>query len=369
MSTASETLVHRRQRVRHLLNEARLDALLVTGEQNVRWLSGFTGDSTWLLVTGDSEILLSDFRFRVQIEEECPGVASVIRDSSQSLFEVLAAILSARQIGQCGVESHLLTVEALHSLQQAAPGTDWVSTSWEIEQLRAVKDAGEIAEIRLAIQRAEQALDCLKTILSPQRTERELATELEYALRGLGASGFCFPAIVAVGDRAALPHYRPADRPVSASPILLIDWGARNPSGYCSDLTRTLLTGKSEKTFEQVYRTVLEAQQRAIAEVAPGKTCRELDAVARNHIQEKGYGQYFDHGLGHGIGLDVHELPRLNPRSETFLKPGMVVTVEPGIYLPGWGGVRIEDDVLVTEHGHEVLSSIAKDWESIHVSC
>lgn len=355
----------RRQLLRQLLSKHKLDGILVTGERNVLWLTGFTGDSSWLLLTADDEILVSDFRFVTQLEEECPGLPTFIRGSAQGLSAAAGQQAQQRKVKKLGVEGHLLPVGTLEALRQALPGLEPLALVSPIEKLRAVKDAGEIAEIRQAVKFAERGFEFLRAVITPQARERELAAEMEHAVRRLGADGFSFPAIIAVGDRAALPHYRAGERQISESPILLVDWGVKARSGYVSDLTRTVLTGKPDRKFEKVYKTVLEAQLRAIEKIGPGVICKEVDAVARDFISEKGFGRYFDHGLGHGIGLEVHEQPRFSRNSEDVLQPGMVVTVEPGIYLPGWGGVRIEDDVLVTKDGHEVLSSVPKDWDSI----
>jgi len=359
----------RRQQVRKSLRVRHFDAVLVQSERNVSWLTGFTGDSTWLLLTQDSETLMSDFRFVTQLEEECPGINTLIRTASLKLSDVVAGLVAKCDIGRLGIEAHVMTLETAEGLRTALPGTVVESFAWEIEALRAIKDRWEIAEIREAIRLAERGFEYFKAVLTPDKTERQLAAELEYAVRQRGGLGLSFPAIVAVGDRAALPHYRPGLRPVSASPLLLLDWGAYTHSGYCSDLTRTMLTGKMDRKFEKVYRTVLEAQEAAIRCIAPGVQCDEVDAVAREVIRAAGFAKYFDHGLGHGIGLDVHEAPRLSRNVKTVLQAGMVVTVEPGIYLPEWGGVRIEDNVLVTRQGCEVLSSLPKDFESVMVSC
>jgi len=346
-----------------------VDAVLIQGERNVTWLTGFTGDSTWLLLTQDSECLISDFRFTTQLEEECAGVAALIRPSNVKLSEAVAGLVRQHRVEKLGCEAHLATAEVLETIRTAVSPTVAESFAWEIEALRAIKDKDEIQAIREAVRLAERGYHYFRSVITPEKTERQLAAELEFALRQFGADGLSFPAIVAVGDRSALPHYRPGENPVSASPILLLDWGACGRSGYRSDLTRTMLTGKADRKFEKVYRTVLEAQLAGIARIAPGLTCGDVDAAAREIIQAAGFGKYFDHGLGHGIGLDVHEGPRLARNVETVLQPGMVVTVEPGIYLPGWGGVRIEDDVLVTRQGCEVLSTVPKDWESVSVQC
>lgn len=359
----------RRQRLREVIRREEVDAFLVTGEKNVRYLTDFSGDSTYLFISESNEVLISDFRYTTQLAEECPGIDTFIRTSKTTLIDATKEVVADNSgVKRVGVESHLVSAELLTSMTNALEGTELVQLSWEIERLRAVKDDLEIAEIREAVRLAERGFQFLQAILTPEATELELSFELEHAVRKFGGAGLSFHPILAVGDRAALPHYRPSANKLSGSPILLCDWGAQTRAGYKSDLTRTMLTAPFEAKFEQVYKTVLEAQLRAIAEIGPGKSCQKIDAAARDYIREQGFGDYFDHGLGHGIGLDIHELPRLSQSSDGLLEPGMVVTVEPGIYLPGWGGVRIEDDVLVTENGCEVLSSVPKDWETVSVT-
>ena len=331
--------------------------MLITNETNVTYLTGFMGDSTWLLLTPSHEVLISDFRYITQLEEECPGVETLIRTSKTKLHESAAQAVQKAKVKKLGVEGHSLTLENHRLLQEVLSGVSLEEVNWSIEQIRSVKDAYEIAETRHAVTLASRGFDFLKAILTSEITELELAHELEHCMRRLGASGVAFPPIIAVGDRGALPHYSPGSLKVGDADTLLVDWGAQTLSKYKSDLTRTLVTGKLTKKFEKIYNTVLEAQQLAITGIRPGVACEEIDALARDFIRKSGYGKYFDHGLGHGIGLNIHELPRFSQVSPTCLKPGMVVTVEPGIYVPGWGGVRIEDDVLVTSDGCEVLSA------------
>ena len=238
----------------------------------------------------------------------------------------------------------------------------------QVEELRAIKDVEEIAEIRAAVDVAIRGFYAVRAVLTPELTELNIAHELEQTMRRLGAEGTSFDSIVAADDRAALAHYRPGRMPIGDCSILLIDWGANTAGRYKSDLTRVLLFGKPTNKLVKVYETVRDAQQRAIAAIKPGVTCGEIDSVARGHIKDQGYGRRFSHSLGHGIGLDIHEAPRLAPNSQTVLRPGMVVTVEPGVYLADWGGVRIEDDVLVTRDGSEVLSArLPSDLESMLV--
>ena len=357
----------RRSRSRAIVSAHDVEALLVTVEKNVTYLTGFSGDSTFLLLSPDREILISDFRYITQLEEECPDVEAFIRPSKTTLPNAVAELVQEWHIERLGVEGHSVTLELAEKLREPLPACEFVSVDWQIENLRAQKDDVEIAEIREAVRLAERGITFLQAMLTPEITEWELACELEHAIRKFGGEGLSFHPIVAVGDRSALPHYRPGHRKISESPILLVDWGAQTHRGYKSDLTRTYLTGPFEGEFETIYRTVLTAQELAIERIAPGMRCQEVDAVARDSIREAGYGDYFDHGLGHGIGLDIHELPRFSQSSDAILEPGMVVTVEPGIYLPGWGGVRIEDDVLVTDQGCEVLTSVPKDWDSVRI--
>ena len=349
----------RQRKLLRIAHREKVDAFLVTSETNVSYLTGFSGDSTYLLLRPEGATAISDFRYTTQLEEECPGLETFIRTTDVKLHAATIKVLKRVRPGlrRIGIESHVVSVELLNILSAELEDVEFVPISSAIEnEIRAVKDAGEIAELRKAVHFAQRGFDVLKAILTPDLTEREASFELEHALRRLGAEGFSFPAIVAVGDRAALPHYCPGSRRVQDAGLLLVDWGAQTSSGYKSDLTRTLVTGKVTSKLEKIYNIVLQAQEAAIAAIRPGVKCEDVDRIARDVIDDAGYGNRFGHGLGHGIGLDIHEQPRFAPESPTQLKAGMVVTVEPGIYLPGWGGVRIEDDVLVTRAGAEVLS-------------
>jgi len=234
------------------------------------------------------------------------------------------------------------------------------------ESLREVKDRHEIQIIRDSAKIARNAFHAVRALIRPDWTEKQVADELEFAMRRLGAKDASFPTIAAVGSNAALPHCVPGDRKVGDANFILIDWGAKY-RGYASDLTRVLFTGKVSAEFRKVYQIVLDAQKKAIDAVRPGIPCSEIDAVARQYIDDAGYGKCFGHGLGHGIGLEIHEGPSFSPASETILKPGMVLTVEPGIYVKGWGGVRIEDDVVVTRSGYELLTDVEKEFDEMFV--
>jgi Xaa-Pro aminopeptidase len=354
----SDRFAARRDRFWKIMRDTGVDAFLVSHELNVSWLTGFTGDSSWLVITANKAVILSDSRYETQIAEECPGLEMVIRRTDQKVSDMACNLVNSLKTKRLGVEGHVVTIETRDTLAGGLANAEIVPISMRIEnELRCIKDADEIAETRKAVQIAGRGLDFLRATLRPDQTERDVAYELEHAMRKIGAAGVAFPAIIAAGDRAALPHYRPGDRKVGDYDHLLIDWGAQMHSGYKSDLTRTLVFGKPSAKFAKVYNTVLEAQKQAIALIRPGAKCGDVDKAARGYIADQGFGKRFGHGLGHGIGTFIHEQPRFSPGSTTELKPGMIVTVEPGIYLPGWGGVRIEDDVLVTKDGCEVLSA------------
>lgn len=360
----------RRDRFWKLLKDTGVNAFLVTDETNVSWLTGFSGDSSWLLVASGKAFLLSDSRYETQISEECPGLEALIRRTDQRLTQVCGEAIGSLKVKRLGVEGHVMTLEARDALAAVLDSVELVPVSMRIEnELRSIKDAEEIAETRQAVMIAGRGFDFLRATLRADQTERDIAYELEHAMRKIGAASVSFPAIIASGDRAALPHYRPGDRQVGGAEMILVDWGCTMPSHYKSDLTRMLVFGKPSAKFTKVYNTVLEAQKRAIAQIRPGAKCSDIDLIARSYIADQGYGKRFGHSLGHGIGLNIHEQPRLAPGSETILKPGMIVTVEPGIYLPDWGGVRIEDDVLITKDGCEVLSAhVPKELDSAIMS-
>ena len=341
--------------------------MLVTNGSNVTYLTGFTGEESTLLVRPDGELLVSDFRFITQLAEECPDIDLHIRKSGVAMSAAVGKTVAAARIGKLGVESESISVALRDRLAEKLPKVEIVSTQGVVEKLRAVKDKGEIRQIREAITLAQRAFDVLRASLQPERTEKELAEQLEHQMRQFGAKDRAFPTIMAVGDRAALPHASPsAEKRIADADFVLVDWGA-NERLYHSDLTRVLVTGKLLPKLRRIYQVVLEAQTRAIEAIQPGVRTHDVDAVARKVIADAGFGRYFGHSLGHGIGLEVHEGPPLSTNNSTVLKAGMVVTVEPGIYLPGWGGVRIEDDVLVTRDGWEVLTSTPKELDQMVV--
>jgi Xaa-Pro aminopeptidase len=359
----------RRDRVRRKLRADRVDGLLVVSVSNVGYLTGFTGDSSALLLTRDRTVLVSDGRFTTQLEQECPGLEVHIRPVGQPLIQGVAGVVEKLGARRLGFESDYLSAADFLTLKEKLTTVELRGMSGCVEALRAVKDKGEIAAIREAIDVAERAFAMLRAGMRRDESEKDAADALEGYLRRCGATSASFPPIVAAGVRSALPHARPLPgATIGQADFVLVDWGASGRP-YKSDLTRVLVTGKVTPKFEKIYRTVLAAQERGIAAIRPGAPAREVDAEARSVIEEAGFGPFFSHGLGHGLGIDVHETPRLHKDSEVRLEPGMVVTVEPGIYLPDWGGIRIEDDVLVTPDGAEVLSGVPKSLDSVRVAC
>lgn len=352
----------RRDKIRRQVKKNGWGAFLVTKEINVGYLTGFTGDSSFLLITPDSDLMVSDSRYTTQIEEECGPIEKVIRNSGTTTAELLVKTLKTLKVNSLAIEAEHLSKSSYDRLSIGLEGIELVDTSGVVEKLRAIKDAGELNEIRRSIDLAERAFQVIRHGLHGEQTEAEIAHNLEHQIRLLGGDRCAFEPIVGVGERAALPHAVKTRKRISESPFVLIDWGAK-AGRYASDLTRVLVTGRPTTKLEKIYNTVLAAQMRAIDAIRPGVPVAEVDRAARGYIDEQGYGKRFGHGLGHGFGLEIHEQPFLSPHSQDVLKAGMVVTVEPGIYLPGWGGVRIEDDVLVTPEGYEVLTHIPKTFE------
>lgn len=352
----------RRRKLRAELKRQGITAMLVTDELNVTYLSGFSGDSSYLLVLPKNTIIISDFRYISEIQSDCPDIDSVIRPSVESMVEASRKLINKAKVPSVALEGNSLSLGQAEALAEALPSVNLVTTSSIVEKLREIKDKGEIQSIRNAVKAAQKAFEVIKASLTAEQTEKEIAFNLEHQIRQFGGRGTSFDPIVAVGPQAALPHAQPGKQRIGDDNFCLFDWGA-DYDRYLSDITRTIVTGKLTAKFEKVYNTVLQAQLKAIKAIKPGAIMSKVDAAARNHIANAGYGKYFGHSLGHGIGTFIHEFPRLASNQHVPLEPGMVVTVEPGIYLPGWGGVRIEDDVLVTKDGHEVLTSVPKKLE------
>jgi Xaa-Pro aminopeptidase len=343
----------RQRRVVEQLAAHEADTLLVTHLPNIRWLTGFTGTAALVLLGADGCLLVTDFRYATQAPAEVGSSATVAIERA-SVWGRIEREAVARGPCRLAFESHVLAARETARVAEW-PGVTPVPVADLVERFRAVKDAGEVALIREAADVAHAALaEVLPTI---RRGERELdvAARLEAALRVRGSEWHPFETIVASGPRSALPHARTSTRTLERGDLLLIDFGAR-VGGYCSDLTRTMVLGRADARQREVHAVVEEAQHAARAAVRGGMTGREVDAVARDLITARGFGEAFGHSLGHGVGLEVHEGPRLAATATGRLPLGAVVTVEPGIYLPGWGGVRLEDDVWLSESGPVLLT-------------
>ncbi len=340
------------------MRDSDLEALLITNPKDVDYLTGFHGEDSWAIVAPRAVFVVSDFRFQEELDA-IKNAKLIIRKGA--IDEAAAGALESFK--GIGVQAEHLTVATRAKLAKALGAKRLVDTTGLLSTIRLRKDDSEISLIRKAVRIQQQALEETLAGVGPGQTEADIAAELEMRMKRLGASGPSFGTIVAARANGSKPHYRPAKTKTAKNQPLLIDWGAV-VGGYCSDMTRTFTFGRWPKPLADVYQIVLEAHLAAIDAVAPGVKCRKVDAVARDIITKSGYGEHFGHGLGHGIGLDIHEGPRLSKQSEETLEPGMVVTIEPGIYLPGIGGVRIEDDVLVTDRGRRNLCSLPKaiDW-------
>ncbi|MDQ3949555.1 MAG: aminopeptidase P family protein [Gemmatimonadota bacterium] len=342
------------------LTAAHVDGLLVTSLPNIRYLTGFAGTSALLFVTPRVTVLVTDFRYQTQVVEEVGDLARVTIES-QSLWTGLWQQLGQLpQVQVAGFESAHLLHRDFQRLLEAGSRWQWRPTVDLVETLRERKDAAEVALIGQAADVATHALQHVLSCVTVGMTEFEVAGTLEKALRDAGSEGFPFPSIVASGPRSALPHARSSDRRVNRGEFLLLDFGAE-ARGYCADVTRTVVVGAASDEQRTVYEVVRVANERAVAAVRPGMSGREADAIARDYIERCGYGDLFGHSLGHGLGLEVHEAPRLARTAESALPEGAVVTIEPGVYRPGWGGVRIEDDVHLAPDGARVLTRFTRE--------
>ncbi|MES2179501.1 MAG: Xaa-Pro peptidase family protein [Gemmatimonadota bacterium] len=342
------------------LSAAHLDGLLLTGLPNIRYLTGFSGSSALLVVTQRDVVFITDFRYQTQVADEVGDIARVSIEASSlwaGLWQQLASLSALKVIG---FETAHIQHRDFQRLVEAGSRWQWRPTVDLVETLRERKDAAEIDNIRAAANVATRALERTLPGVRAGLTELEVAGVLEKALRDEGSEGFPFPSIVASGERSALPHARSSARALEVGDLLLMDFGAE-VRGYCSDMTRTMVIGKASDDHREVYDVVRVANERAAKGVRAGMTGRDADAIARQYIERAGFGDLFGHSLGHGIGLEVHESPRLAKTAEGTLPEGAVVTIEPGVYRPGWGGVRIEDDVVLGADGPQILTQFPRE--------
>ncbi|MFC4738086.1 M24 family metallopeptidase [Bacillus daqingensis] len=334
-----------------------VDAFVTQSTYNRRYLTGFTGTAGAALIAADKAQLITDFRYTVQARSQAEGFEIV--EHKKPLLEELAEQVKAQGIQKLGFEKDHVSYTQYEALRDQLD-CELVPVSGIVEDMRLVKTAEEISVIEKAVQIADEAFAHIQTYIKPGVKEIDVSNELEFFMRKQGAVSSSFDIIVASGERSAFPHGVASDKVIEPGELVTLDFGAYY-NGYCSDITRTVAVGNISDELKEIYDTVLQAQIRGVNGLKPGLTGREADALTRDYIKDKGYGEYFGHSTGHGMGMEVHEGPGLSHRSDKKLEPGMVVTVEPGIYVEGTGGTRIEDDVVITEEGCRILSKSSKE--------
>ncbi|MHB1125369.1 MAG: M24 family metallopeptidase [Bacillota bacterium] len=356
--------MERINRLRQKLVEAKLPGMLVTNPLNRAYLSGFTGTAGVLLVTPANAFLITDFRYREQAEQQARACKVAVQ--SGPAREDLARLTKEEGLDRLGFESAHVTFQEHRSLVEAMPDLELVPAASLTEELRQLKDDFEVEIITQAVKLSDAAFEHILGYMRPGMAERDVALELEYFMRKNGAQKGSFEFIVASGTRSSLPHGVASEKLLAPGELVTMDFGAVY-NGYCSDITRTVAIGQPNDRQKEIYQVVLEAQQKAEEAIRAGVTCADIDRIARDHIASSGYGENFGHALGHGVGMDIHEVPRVAATDHTLLESGMIITVEPGIYIEGWGGVRIEDMVLVQEGRCRVLTGSQKDLAIIDI--
>ncbi|ALF11489.1 M24 family metallopeptidase [Parageobacillus thermoglucosidasius] len=345
------------EKLRALFAEYDIDGMLVTNPYNRRYITGFTGTAGVAVISQDKAVFITDFRYIEQASKQVQGFEIV--KHTGPIVEEVAKQVARLHIQKLGFEQEDVSYATFKAYEQAV-NAELVPTSLVVEKLRLIKSESEIKILKEAAAIADAAFEHILSFIRPGVKEIEVANELEFFMRKQGATSSSFDTIVASGYRSALPHGVATDKVIEKGELVTLDFGAYY-NGYCSDITRTVAVGEISDELKTIYNIVLEAQLRGMKGIKPGMTGKEADALTRDYITEKGYGDYFGHSTGHGIGLEIHEGPTLSARSDVVLAPGMVVTVEPGIYIPGLGGVRIEDDTVVTENGNEALTHSPKE--------
>ncbi|UNK20381.1 Xaa-Pro peptidase family protein [Paenibacillus sp. N3/727] len=347
------------KQLREKLQSHGLSAMLVASPINRRYLTGFTGSAGYVLITREQSYLLTDFRYMTQAPQQAVGFKVV--EHGAKVMDTVKELLATEGITSLGFEQEHVTYAVFAAYTEQLKPVSLVPVSGLVEELRIFKDSEELKVMQRAADLADATFSHVLSIVETGKTEREIDLQMEMFMRSHGATSSSFDTIVASGERSALPHGVASERVIQGDEFITFDFGALL-DGYCSDLTRTIAVGTPDPKLKEIYDIVLEAQLHALDHIKPGMTGREADALARDIITKYGYGDYFGHSTGHGLGMEVHESPRLSKLSDDVLKPGMVVTVEPGIYLPGLGGVRIEDDIVITETGIHILTSSSKEY-------
>ncbi|MBF0709227.1 MULTISPECIES: M24 family metallopeptidase [Bacillales] len=349
--------MERIEKLRQSFTEYDIDAMLITSASNRRYISQFTGSSGVVLITEKEAKFVTDFRYMDQAREQAQGF-DIVQHKGPIVGEV-AKLANELGVKKLGFEETQVTYQVFKAYENKVDGT-LVPINGILEKHRMIKDSSELKVLKEATEIADAAFQHITSYIRTGLTELDVSNELEFFMRKNGATSSSFDIIVASGIRSALPHGVASDKIIGKNELITLDFGAYY-KGYCSDITRTVAVGDPGEELKGVYHTVLEAQLKAMEQIKPGMSGKEADALSRDLITSKGFGEYFGHSLGHGVGLEVHEGPSLSTKSDTVLEPGMVVTVEPGIYLSGKGGVRIEDDTVITETGNETLSHSTKE--------
>jgi Xaa-Pro aminopeptidase len=352
-------MLNRIRKLQNILKKENLDLLLVTSLPNVRYLSGYTGTNGLVLVSPHGSLFLTDFRYKEQAREQVKNLKVMVVERELILSLPALNLFKPKRL-KLGFESNHLNCGTHRKLKNLLPYCLLVPTENLIESLSVKKNQNEIDKIKKAASITDRVFYEILDLVKPQTKEQDLAAEIEYRFKKHGSSAPFFETIVASGKRSALPHGVASSKKVEKGDLVTLDMGAVY-DGYTADMTRTVVVGKANKLQKKVYNIVLKAQKEAISKVKPKIKACDLDKVARDIIKWTGYGKYFGHGLGHGIGGIIHAGPAINPRNQQFLEAGMVITIEPGIYIPNWGGVRIEDDVLITKKGCEILTKADKN--------
>lgn len=345
------------QKLRNEMAQHEIEAFLITSEFNLRYITEFTGSSGLAIVTKDDALFITDFRYTEQAAEQVKGFDII--QAKTNLLEEAAAQAKNLGLKTISFEKDFVTY-ATYEQYGEKMDAELKPVSGIIEKIRMIKTPEEVEILKAAAKIADDAFEYICTFIQPGMTELEVSNELEFFMRKQGATSSSFDIIVASGLRSALPHGVASEKVIESGDFVTMDFGALY-KGYISDITRTVAVGEPSEKLKEIYRIVLEAQELGVEKIAPGMTGYDADAIGRDHIKSKGYGDAFGHSTGHGIGLEVHEGPGLSFKSQVVLEPGMAVTVEPGIYLPGIGGVRIEDDILITESGNERLTKSSKE--------
>lgn len=354
------------EKIVELLEKRGLGGAFLSLPATIRYFSGFSGEESYAYISRGRRLILTDSRYTLQAEETGRGFQVLTVSQEKGYGELLKEILSEEGVERLGFEEEAMSYGAVRRLQEKSGllSEGWVPLGEELAALRMKKDKEELGFLERAEAIGDEAFSYILTKLRPGVTELSIAAELEYFMKSRGAEGTSFSTIVASGRHSAMPHAVPTEKKLEVGDFVTLDFGCKY-QGYCSDMTRTVVIGKASSRQREIYDLVLRAQEKALLGIRPGMKGKEVDLLARQVIEEAGFGKYFGHGLGHSVGLEIHEKPALSPKGETVLEAGMIETVEPGIYIPGFGGVRIEDMVALTENGHRNLTKSPKEFMEI----